>query len=199
MGQSGDPSAYARKEQQQRENRIRTGVSLIGRRFAGFDPAFYSQRAKEYYNYAMPQFGQQYVNTRNQILYNLANRGLLGSGAMRGMANRFSLTANTQKQGLADAGVELAQNLRNKVEQSRTNLISQLQTSADPALASQQALAAASGFSAPSVFQPIGNLFQDFSNMFLAKQQARAWAPVQQYAMQMLSGGLSNKTYNPVE
>lgn len=195
-GGGGDSAArYARQQQQQQEARITEGMHIIESRFAPFNEDFYGQRAQDYMRYAMPQFGQQYMNTRNQMLFNMANRGLLDSSAMRGMANRFSLEANTQKQGLVDAGINQANDLRSRVEQARMNLTNQLGSTGNIAGVRTSAANLASSFGAPSTFAPIGDLFQNFATWNLAKQMNRAYAPVTQYAMSQ-STGFAPKTAN---
>ena len=76
---SPDYSEPARALELSRQNAITTGSGSIEKAFAGFDPAFYNQRAQAYQDFAMPQLSEQYNTTRKQLGYGVANRGLFGS------------------------------------------------------------------------------------------------------------------------
>src|ERR1041385_4495980 len=79
QGGTPDYAGQAAKAEKQRQQAIDTGLGRINNVFGQFDPQFYQQRAQAYTNFAMPQLGQQYRQTRNQIGFNLANRNLTGS------------------------------------------------------------------------------------------------------------------------
>ncbi len=134
--------------------------------YAGFQPAFFEQRAKDYINYAMPQFNQQAENTRNAISYNLANRGISGGSASKKAGSDFNKTETVGRQAIADTGRQQALDLFNQLEQSRESAISQLYQSANPASATQSALATSSRLSQPSAYAPIANMFSNLLNQY---------------------------------
>lgn len=164
-----------RELEAQRAGRIQEGMGSINQIFSGFDPAFYNRRKQDYVNFAMPQLGDEARMTQNRLIYGLADRGLLGSNVAGQQQQAFQNEVSKQQQGIVDAAFGQAQNLQRDVEGQKSSLISQLQASADPNSVSQQAIASASGFSAPSAFQPISGLFSNFANLYLANQIANAY------------------------
>jgi hypothetical protein len=149
----------------------RTGQLFTGTATSpGFGPDFYNKRTQDYINYALPQEQEQAKSAQDQLTFKLANQGLTGSTAGDTLNLSLLNEINRQATGVASTGVQQAQDLQRQIEQQRSNLVSQLEASADPASASQQALATAASYSAPSVFQPIGNLFGNWANTYLASQ-----------------------------
>lgn len=177
MGGGGDPAAEARKQEIVRKQNIQQGLSRIDQVFSQFNPSFYSKRADAYTRFALPQLAKQLGQTQRQTFFSLADRGLQKSSAANRLNSELNEEADTQRRGIVDAGIAQSQDLQKQVESSRSNLIGQLQASADPVSAAQQALSAASTFTAPSTFAPIGNLFGNFANLYAANQTAKAYNP----------------------
>lgn len=175
FGGGDDGSEALRQQEQERQRAIRQGVGLIDAAFAPFNENFYRQRQEEYLQYALPQYGRQYIDARNRLLFSLADRGILGSSIQQQVADRFARTAAQARQQVADAAVQQARSLQQQIEQARSNLINQLLASQNPTLAASSALRAATQFQAPSLFQPIGNLFSDLATIWMANQQAQQW------------------------
>lgn len=143
----------------------------------GFDQSFYDKRKQAYLDFALPSLSREAQQTQKQLTYGLANQGLLNSGAAQDTQRSFDTELNRQRQSIADAGQEQANSFRSKVEDTRGQLISQLEASADPSATSAQAITAASQFSAPSPFAPIGNLLSDWSNLYLGNRYANSYNP----------------------
>ena len=175
-----DAGKEARRLEEERQGRIKEGLGSINKTFEPFNDKFYGQRQQDYTNFAMPQLYQQLGQANRQGFYGLANRGLQKSSAADLFGSNLARETNVQKQGIVDTGIAQSQQLRRDVEGQRSNLFAQLQASADPTTASQQALSSAGQFSLPSAFQPIGNLFQNFAQMYANNQTAKAYQP-QQY------------------
>jgi hypothetical protein len=136
----------------------------------GFGGDFYKKRTQDYINYAMPQLQEQAGSAQKNLAFKLQNQGLGESGTADALNLSLLNEINRQASGVASTGVGQAQDLQKQIEQQRSQLISQLETSADPGSATSQALSTAAGFSAPSVFQPVGNLFGNWANTYLASQ-----------------------------
>lgn len=149
-----------------REGELFTGTATS----PGFGDNFYKQRTQDYINYAMPQLADQARQAQKNLTFRLADQGLTQSGAADTLNTSLLNEINRQAAGVASTGVQQAQDLQKQIEQQRSNLISQLETSADPGSATSQALSTAAGFSAPSVYQPIGSLFSNWANTYLASQ-----------------------------
>lgn len=136
----------------------------------GFGKDFYDKRTQDYLNFAMPQLQEQASQAEKNLTFKLANQGLTESGAADTLNLSLLNEINRQASGVASTGVQQAQDLQKQIEQQRSNLISQLEASADPGSATSQALSTAAQFSAPSVFQPVGNMFGNWANTYLASQ-----------------------------
>lgn len=138
--------------------------------FEGFQPDFYAKRAQDYANFALPQVAEQYRDTRNAMLFGLANRGLSASSVGRTASANLERTAGTARQTVADTAIGQANQLRRDVERSRQEAIGQLYQSADPAQAFQSAIGSAASFRQPSTFAPIANLFSNLANQYYLSQ-----------------------------
>ncbi len=143
----------------------------------GFNDDFYNARKASYEAFALPQVSQQADAQQHDLAYRLADQGLLQSDAAGRLQSSLQRETQRQTQGVADQGTQLSQDLRANIENRRSSLISQLEASADPAASGVQAVAAANQFNAPSVYAPLGNLFSNWSNQYMANRQAAAYAP----------------------
>lgn len=174
---SSNAGDVGRQQQQQQQLLINTGLGQIDTAFQGFTPGFYKARANAYTQAALPQFQQQYQNQLGNLMFRLGNQGLLKSSAGRTLGNALSNYANIQKANIASQGIAASQDLRRQVEQTRSNLVSQLEASADPTSAAQQATSMAASFAAPSPLPAIGNLFSDWANIYGTQRQTAAIQP----------------------
>ncbi len=165
------------QQQEQRQQNIQEGVTRINNAFSGFTPEFYKQAEGNYLASALPQLANQYQANTAQLTSGLSNRGLLqssaGQQAQQGLRRQNSLASTL----LANQSLGVGQDLRQQVQNQKTALINQLQQSTDPTLAGQQALAGAASIQAPSLLSPLANMFQNFSNIYLADQVNRYSQP----------------------
>ena len=187
-GSSSNPAAGVQAQQQQQQANTNQAVSSINSAFSGFTPQFYQGVQDAYTNYAMPQLQQQYQTANNQLGYKLAGQGLLNSSAAQQGTNALSGAMQTNQNQLANAAVGQANQMKQTVGQEQSNLIGQAQTATDPAALGTQALALASSTTAPSTFAPVGQLFSQFGQQYLANQNSNMY---NNFANQYLSS-LSN-------
>jgi len=172
-----DYAATAEQQEKQRQQRITQGTQQINQAFSGFTPGFYQQRAQAYQDFALPQLAQQYETNRNQVGFNLANRGLLASGAANKNWSDLARSLGQAKQGIADQGISQAQGLQQQVEGQRNTLLNQLYQGADPAGAGASAVQTAAGYAQPSTFAPLGNMFGQLANQYYLSQLINAYRP----------------------
>lgn len=170
LGGGGDFGASARRDEEQRQARIKVGTGEIDKAFAGFNPQFFQQRANDYYAFANPQLGRQFGQTRDAVMGDLANRGLFRSSARDRAVSNLNTELATQRQGIYDEGQKQAQQLQQNVEGSRANALQLLYQSADPGQAAGMAQRSAASAQAPSMFAPIGNLFSNLANMYYTRK-----------------------------
>jgi hypothetical protein len=193
-GGSNKDAQQARADEQARQDRIAQGTKSIDATFAGFDDNFYNQRAQDFSNVALPTLNMERTRTRNDLAYNLANKGLLNSSARRQRENSFEQEVAKQRRAIADQGLSQANSLRASVEDARGRVYNQLLASADPAQATAAATRAQSDLMQPSPVGAIGNFFADWSNVYLANKTASAMNPQTQPLMGGFGSGSRNSS-----
>ena len=165
-GGGGDGgAAQARADEAARQARIKEGSANIDKSFGGFNDAFYNQRAKAYTDYANPQLADQYARTQQNLTYNLARQGLTASSEASRNAGELQRQYNDNRALIASRGLDAANEARQQVEQNRSELISQLNATGDPAAAASAALARAGTLSQQQSFSPLGQLFANTTGL----------------------------------
>jgi hypothetical protein len=171
---AGNQLAQQQAQQQQFTNQA---VGNINQAFSGFTPQFYNQQANNYMQWALPQVNNQFQQTSQQLGAKLANQGITNSSGAQNSWNQLNNTNQLAQQGVASTAQNQANQLRQQVAGEQANLIGQAQTANNPAAIGQQATAAAASYGAPSAFQPLGNLFGNFANLYLANNLANTYNP----------------------
>lgn len=189
---AGNTLAAQQKQQQQLTDQA---VSKINSAFQGFNPQFYQNVGQAYQNYALPQLGQQYQQTQNQLGFRLANQGLGHSSQATDLYNKLGQAKTQATQQVAQNALQQEQQLQQQVSQEKAQLIGQAQTATNPNAIGQAAIANAAGFAVPSSFQPIGNLFNQFGQLYLANQYANTYNPASTQLNQQ-SWGFNPLTYS---
>lgn len=175
----GDDAAKAIEDQERkRAAGIEQGMAAIDQAFAGYNPAFYGGLQQKYLASALPQVGQQYRQTRNQLAFGLGQRGLTRSSAAQTLGGSLREQLASNENAVANQATQAVQDLQRRVQEQKNAVTGQLLTSANPQLARQQALETASQFSAPSLLQPVGNMFSNWANIYMAQQVNKAYQPL---------------------
>jgi hypothetical protein len=162
---SGDAATQLYNQQQ---GAITQGLGQLNQTFSGFTPQFYQQRAQDYTNFAMPQLNQQYQQNQQGLQSNLANQGILNSSAAQSLSSQLGGQYRLGQQNILNQGQQQAQQLQSNVANTQAQLTNQLTQSANPSSVAGAAVNAASQYSAPSAFAPIGNLFSQWGNIYAA-------------------------------
>lgn len=190
----GDVGNDARQQEAARQARIDKGMTQVNQTFNGFDDGFYKDRENAYLNTAMPDFTAQAAKTRKSLSFALSRAGLLNSGSAVDRNAALDREVAKQQRGVEDQALGQTNELRSEVERQRGNVVSELEASADPAVAANLANAQAASLRAPTPMQPLGNLFANFSNTYLANQAASAYNPNVQPLWNFGGGGGSNSS-----
>lgn len=185
-GGASDGGAAAAEKQ--RQGAIQSGMQDIDKQFSGFDDKYYKGVGQDYLNFATPQMVQQYQRTKNQLAYSLARNGLTNSGAAVQRGQSLNNELSTQESNLANSAQSEENTARAKVSDAQTNVTNELISSGDPTVAREQSADATAGLRAPSAFAPIGNLFGDWTNTYLANSLAQTATPGTPNLWQMFSG-----------
>lgn len=144
---------------------------------AAFDDAFFKGRRDAYTNYATPQLEDQYGKTQKELIFSLDRSGNLDSSARGEKMSDLQQMYDIQKQGVADKALSYETTARNSVEDARANLIATLNATGDAEGAAKSALARSEALSAPPAYDPLGQLFTDFTNTLgIQAAQERSYA-----------------------
>lgn len=164
-GKGGSNEAeQARRDEQERQAKIREGTARIGQIFGSqFTPDYFDQQRQNYLNYATPQLEQQYGDAQKQLSYALDRAGNLDSSSRADLAAKLQKQYGVQKQGIADQALSYRTNAMNSVEDARGNLIGTLNATGDAEGAANDAIRRAQALSQPAAYSPLSALFADFT------------------------------------
>lgn len=176
MGGSSDMSKEIERQNMQRQQSIQKGMLSIDKAFSGFNPQYYEGVRNTALGSLMPQFEQQYRRTKRGAALSLGSRGLLpGSSVAREAGNHLEQERGLGQILVGNQANQVVKQAQEGVARERNTVVGQLVSSQDPALAAQQALAGAASVGAPSITAPLGDLFQNFSNAWLARGIGKAY------------------------
>ncbi len=129
----------------------------------GFDDNYYSGIRKAFTDFYLPRVDEQYDKANRGLTYKFANTGNLNSSAgANNIANLFR-DYNRERASIGDRALGAEKDLRSNVEQNRSELISQLQATADPEAAAISSTARAKALATPAPYSPLGDLFQQYT------------------------------------
>lgn len=161
---SGSKQAdQARRDEQERQARIREGTGKIDNIFGQFDDNFYDDRRDAYLNYATPQLDDQYGDAQRELTFSLARSGLLDSSARGEKTGELQKLYDLNRQQITDQALSSANEARNAVENARSDLVGQLNATGDAQGIANSALARASALSKPAAYSPLTQLFASFT------------------------------------
>lgn len=151
----------ARRSEDRRQNRIRSGTDSINATFGQFDDNFYSGIAKSYRDFAMPQLDEQFNEASEQTTFDLARRGMLNSSNRVSLFGDLATKRNRALDTVTDQGQQYATQTRGNVERARADLLGMLNATGDEAAASNAAMSRATIVGTPPSFSPLTQLFAD--------------------------------------
>lgn len=129
----------------------------------GFNDDFFDSRKQAYIDYATPQLEDQYSDAQKQLTYALARSGNLDSSARGEKVSELQKKYDLNKQKVADDALSYSNQARTSVEDARSNLVATLNATGDAEGAANQAMARAGVLSQPVAFNPLSQLFADFT------------------------------------
>lgn len=161
---SGSKQAeQARRDEQARQARIRQGTADIDQTFSQFDDAFYDGRRDAFLNYATPQLEDQYAKAQQELTFALARGNLLDSTVRGEKTAELQQLYDLNRQEITDQAISSSNETRNAVEDARSNLVAQLNSTGDAQGAANAAIARASALSQPAAYSPLTELFAGFT------------------------------------
>lgn len=181
-------AAETRRDEQERQARIRQGTQKINTTFGQFDDNFFDSRRQAFLDYATPQLEDQYGAAQKDLTFSLARGGLLDSSARGQQMSELQKLYDLNNQQISDEALSHANQSRNAVEDARGNLVATLNATGDAQGAANSALARASALSQPAAYSPLTQLFSTFTQG-LGSQAALERA-------NYYSGGQTGSRYN---
>lgn len=170
MGGGGKDKS-AQKAEKERQKRIALGMGKINDTFKGYNDEFYDRRAQDYASWAMPQVEEQYADAQKQLLFALARQ--YGStntseaaARQADLAKKYGL-AKTQQTEQSQA---VANTARANVEDARTQLVAQLNATADPNATASAAIRQSELLNQTDPYTPLGELFANVTEGLAASQ-----------------------------
>ena len=162
-GDNGE-AKRARKDEEARQARIRSGTARIDRVFdKQFTPDFYTGQEAAYKDYALPQLDKQHTEAGEQLGFDLARRGVLNSSMRADKEADLGQLYDLNRQNVTDKAREFGTKARSSVEDARNDLILTLQSTADASGAAKGALSRASALSRPPAYSPLEDAFLSFT------------------------------------
>lgn len=182
-------AAKAREEEQRRQEKIRVGTRNVNAIFDGgtykpildqtdrglvfgdeeqregqFTDDFFEGRRKSFLDYYTPQVEDQYSDAQRELTFALARGGNLNSSTRGEQVGDLQKLYDTQTKSIADQALAHENQARTSVEDTRSNLIATLNATGDAQGAVNSALSRAAVLSKPSAYDPLGQLFVDFTS-----------------------------------
>jgi hypothetical protein len=151
--------AEMRRQEEERQGKIREGQAGIDKAFSQFDPAYYDKFKQTYNANYLPQIEDQYARAKDKLTATLAGRGTLESTVGASKFGDLQKTRNDAEAQVGNSGADAANDLRKRVEDTKSNLYTLNQSAADPAGVSARAIGEASSIATPPSLSPIGQVF----------------------------------------
>ena len=147
------------------ESLVRQGKLFTGTATGdGFGENFFNGRRDAFLNYATPQLEQQYGDANKQLTFALTRSNLLNSSARGEKTGKLQRLYDLNSQDIGDQALSHSTQARNAVEDARSNLIATLNATGDSEGAANSALNRASALSQPAAYDPLGQLFANFTS-----------------------------------
>jgi len=128
-----------------------------------FTDDYYSNLGKSYLDYYTPELDRQYQDAQKQTTFRFANSGNLDSGSSNTAFGDLAQQYAMQRTQLADRSLAEQQGARSNVEQTRADLIAQLEGGAGVESTAQSAMARASALSQGPQYSPLGDMFSQIT------------------------------------
>jgi hypothetical protein len=155
-----------RADELARQANVNSSIDAINKQFSGFDNNFYNNLGQNYLSYYQPQLNQQYGQTQQNDLFQLARQGIVNSSGAAKVYGDLARDAGNQNIALQSQANNYIQQARGEVENQRNALINQATATANPtaaANAATNAVGALQMIQPAGGYSPLGGLFNTFS------------------------------------
>lgn len=160
----GGEAALARQDELDRQTRIREGTQRVNSIFdRQFNDGYFNEQRDAYVNYATPQLDDQRGEANKELIFAMDRGGQLDGSARASLAGELQKKYNLQRQKIQDDALNFRTSAMTNVEDARSNLVATLNATGDAQGAANSALSRAAALSQPAAYNPISNLFADFT------------------------------------
>jgi hypothetical protein len=163
------------QSEQQNQAQIAQGEGQVQSNFAGFNPDFYNKYTQTTLGAETPQLMNQYATTGKNLTYALARGGNLQSSAAQQENQSLQKQLGANEASIANRAVDQTNALKANVNNQESQLDNQVIQGGSPSAINSQSQAMVAADRAPAAIQPIGNLFADWANDYIADKSARAF------------------------
>jgi hypothetical protein len=170
-------AAEAKRRERRRQADIRAGKSSIDTSFAQFDDPYFEKFRTDYVGAQTPNIDRQYAVAKDRLTAALANRGVLASTISGNAFGDLVEKQNDARSRVTNEAFDAANNFRNQVEKTKSNLYTLNAAAADPSMISARAAGEAGSLVAPTATTPLGDLFASTLAPYANYQAARLYAP----------------------
>ena len=164
LGTPDNGAKAARAAEMARQAQITTGTQNINDAFSGFNDSFYSGRSKAYTDYQAPQLDKQFTDAKKELTLALARSGNSQSSLANQKFADLKSLFDTSSQDIASKASDYANSERSSVENARSNLVNQLNTSGNASLAAQSAQNEATALGKGQSFNTLGQVFANITD-----------------------------------
>lgn len=158
-GKGGDGGAAEaqRKREAARRSNIAAGTTAIDSALAPFNDEYFNTRQQAYTANALPQLNQSFDQAQKDLVYALSRAGLLQSSEAANRQRMLNEERAKYEREIQNGASSFANQGRTSLEQTRAQLLSQLNATEDPTSAATAAANQAQLLQAPPTFDPLGN------------------------------------------
>lgn len=157
----------ARKREEERQARIKSGLTSIDATFAPFDDSFYGERKSAFLDFYRPQLDDQFADAKDQLTYALARNGILNSTMAGDQSAKLSKDYATNWASIVSKADADVNNLKSNVANEKSALVQQLNATADADRVTNDALGRTQQmFQQRPDYNPLGDIFAGVGDAF---------------------------------
>lgn len=166
-------AAELRRREEERQQRVQAGREGINSAFSQFDDNFFTGFTDAFKQSQLPSLDRQFGDARGKLIAALAGRGTLESTVGADALADLQLTNDDARTDIGNRATDATNDLRSRIENTKSNLFGLNTGSTDPAQLNTQAISAASTLAAPPSTTPLGDVFSSALQPFVAFQSAK--------------------------
>ena len=157
----------ARKREEERQARIKTGLTSIDATFAPFNDAYYGDRKTAFLDFYRPQLDDQFSDAKDQLTFGLARNGILNSTMAGDQSAKLSKDYATNWASIVSKADADVNNLKSNVANEKSALVQQLNATADADRVTNDALSRTQQmFQQRPDYNPLGDIFAGVGDAF---------------------------------